>query len=248
MSAHDESEQQMKTKREIVPIATALIAFSVSKSFFSDPSTPLKNIFIAALIGGVFGGTIAAIRNNLKNPTARPKLKGIVAFVTIAFVLTPLVFLFFNYFQANLAAKVSHLPSVSNGSGIFEVVNWGDSGGVTFEGVPISELHKETNIKEGYQVYAGEIRALSGKPKSVECRVTNTIVLDHNVSIDTPFGAEDRACQIMYFDRKGKKAQIESNSVIFTIYGSSATWQDKTGSGPMVQVIEAALNNGKYTH
>lgn len=142
----------------------------------------------------------------------------------------------------------SHLPIVTGGASTNETVYWYDKGRVGFSGVALSLEDKKSNLSDGYQYFAGEVRMrLSSNSQSeFSCQVTNSFVLGETVSIDEPFKAQDRECRVLQFDGNAKSAELAANGIKFSVVGQHVTWQDKSGSGPLVTAYDRMFHSEKF--
>lgn len=138
------------------------------------------------------------------------------------------------------------LPTVGGYlSALNTTVEWHDYE-MEFSGVAISLQNKEGNLKDGYQVFSGSIRTRPDAPLSLECQITDTIVLNDIVNCDPPFKSQDRPCEVLHFDGTQQVATVQSNDIVFNVTGKNATWQDKADSGPLVTVLDRIFHNEKY--
>jgi hypothetical protein len=138
------------------------------------------------------------------------------------------------------------LPIVSDGSGISDTVNWYSSARVSFAGVALSLENKKSNLRDGYQFFAGEVKNSVRPPYEPRCEVTNTLVHNENVTIDRPFEAQERECKILKFDGENQAAIVESHGIVFSVKGRNVTWQDKGDNGPLVSVFDRVFENHKF--
>jgi len=147
---------------------------------------------------------------------------------------------------AQFAYRPSNMPYIAAPLLAYSSAIWLDgSDDLTFGGIPVSLKDKKSNLTHGYQYFLGKIRREYPSFNFV-CQMTNTLVTDSLVSLDEPFQTTDRRCEILLYNRDTKSAIVKSNGILFNINGEHTTWQDKSGSGPMIDTVEYIDNYNKY--
>lgn len=138
------------------------------------------------------------------------------------------------------------LPVATDNSLFGMTARWDGDRSVVFEGVPISLENKRSNLKDGYQVFAGSIRTTFTRPPQIECQFVRTTVMGQSVFFEKPFEAQDRPCKVLALNWEKQTATMESWSMTFSLRGKNVTWQDAKDQGPLVQVFDRVFDAKKY--